>query len=67
MIVVDASAVAELLLRGAAALAVEHRVHDMRETLYAPHLIDAEVAQVVRRYTCGTISVPNSAASPSTI
>ena len=51
MIVVDASTVAEVLLRGAAAAAVERRVHDMRETLHAPHLIDVEVAHVVRRYT----------------
>lgn len=50
MIVVDASAVAEVLLRGAAAAAVERRIHDMRETLHAPHLIDVEVARVVRRY-----------------
>ena len=50
MIVVDASALAEVLLRGLAAAAVELRIHDMRETLHAPHLIDVEVAQVVRRY-----------------
>ena len=50
MIVIDASAVAEMLLRGPAAAAVERRVHDVRETLHAPHLIDAEVAQVVRRF-----------------
>lgn len=50
MIVVDASALAEVLLRGPAAAAVELRIHDMRETLHAPHLIDVEVAHVVRRY-----------------
>ena len=58
MIVVDASAVAEVLLRGAAAAAVEHRIHDMRGTLHAPHLIDVEVAHVVRRYAArGDIDV----------
>jgi predicted nucleic acid-binding protein len=50
VIVVDASAVAEIVLRLPAAAAVERRVHDMRETLHAPHLIDVEVASAVRRY-----------------
>lgn len=50
MIVVDASAVVETLLRFPAADSVERRLFDGRETLYAPHLIDVEVAQVVRRY-----------------
>jgi predicted nucleic acid-binding protein len=49
MIVVDASAIIEVMLRTRAAAAVERRVHDMRETLHAPHLIDTEVAQVIRR------------------
>ena len=50
MIVVDASAVLETLLRTPAAAAVEGRLFDSRQTLHAPHLIDIEVAQVVRRY-----------------
>jgi predicted nucleic acid-binding protein len=50
VIVVDASAVAEVLLRWPAAAAVEHRIHDLRESLHAPYLIDVEVANVVRRY-----------------
>lgn len=50
MIVVDASAVLEALLRTPAARAVEQRLFDSRETLHAPHLLDVEVAQVVRRY-----------------
>jgi predicted nucleic acid-binding protein len=50
VIVVDASAVLEVLLRTPAATAVETRLFDMRETLHAPHLIDIEVAQVIRRY-----------------
>jgi predicted nucleic acid-binding protein len=50
VIVVDASAVAEIVLRLPAAAAVERRVHDMRETLHAPHLIDVEIASAVRRY-----------------
>jgi len=51
MIVVDASALLEALLRTPAAAAVERRLFDSRQTLHAPHLLDVEVAQVVRRYT----------------
>jgi predicted nucleic acid-binding protein len=50
MIVVDASALLEVLLRTPAAQAVEERLFDDRESLHTPHLIDVEVAQVVRRY-----------------
>jgi predicted nucleic acid-binding protein len=50
VIVVDASALLELLLRTPAAEAVERRVFDARMTLHAPHLLDIEVAQVIRRY-----------------
>ncbi len=50
MIVVDASAVLESLLRTAGAEAVEARLFDPRQSLHAPHLLDIEVAQVVRRY-----------------
>jgi predicted nucleic acid-binding protein len=50
MIVVDASAVLEVLLRTPAATAVEKRLLDPSQTLHAPHLLDVEVAQVVRRY-----------------
>jgi predicted nucleic acid-binding protein len=50
VIVVDASALLEALLRMPAAEAVEERLFAPRETLHAPHLIDVEVAQVVRRF-----------------
>jgi predicted nucleic acid-binding protein len=50
MIVVDASAVLEALLRTPAATAVERRLFAPLQTLHAPHLLDVEVAQVVRRY-----------------
>jgi len=50
MIVVDASALIEVLLRTPAAIAVDRWLFDSRRTLYAPHLLDIEVAQVVRRY-----------------
>ncbi|MGH6957033.1 MAG: type II toxin-antitoxin system VapC family toxin [Caulobacteraceae bacterium] len=50
MIVVDASVVLEALLRTPAARAVESRLFATGESLHAPHLIDIEVAQVLRRY-----------------
>jgi predicted nucleic acid-binding protein len=50
MIVADASAVIELLLGTAAAGRVAARLLDPAETLHAPHLLDVEVAQAVRRY-----------------
>ena len=50
MIVVDASAVLETLLRTPNAEAVEKRLFEPSQTLHAPHLLDVEVAQVLRRY-----------------
>ena len=50
MIVVDASAILEVLLNTPQAPRVAARLLDKRETLHAPHLIDLEVAQVLRRY-----------------
>jgi predicted nucleic acid-binding protein len=57
VIVVDASALLEVLLRTPAAPAVEERLFARNETLHAPHLLDVEVAQVIRRYAAaGDIS-----------
>jgi predicted nucleic acid-binding protein len=50
VIVVDASTLLEALLGTPAAPIVERRLFDSRETLHAPHLVDIEIAQVVRRY-----------------
>lgn len=50
MIVVDASALLEVLLNTRAAARIAERLFDSDETLYAPHLIDLEIAQVLRRY-----------------
>lgn len=50
MIVVDASAVLELLLDTRAAHRVAARLGTPAEALHAPHLLDVEVAQAVRRY-----------------
>lgn len=49
MIVLDTSAAVEILLRTPSGLLIEHRIFRPGETLHAPHLIDAEVAQVLRR------------------
>ena len=49
MIVLDASAVLEFLLRTPIGLKVERRIASADETLHAPHLIDLEVSQVLRR------------------
>lgn len=57
MIVLDASAVVELLLNTEAGLLVRDRVADPAQTLHAPHLLSVEVAQVVRRFVAGG-SVP---------
>ena len=51
MIVVDASAMLEALLRTPAAKAVEKWLFAPRQTLHSPHLLDIEVAQVIRRYS----------------
>ena len=51
MIVLDASAVLELLLRGASAGATAERVLRSAGSLHAPHLLDVEVVQVLRRYS----------------
>jgi predicted nucleic acid-binding protein len=50
VIVVDASAILEALLRTPAGTAVEARMFRTGETLHAPHLIDLEIAQVLRRH-----------------
>lgn len=50
MIVLDASAVLEILLNTAAAPRVAKRVLSPDESLHAPHLIDLEVTQVLRRW-----------------
>jgi predicted nucleic acid-binding protein len=50
MIVVDASAVLEVLLNSAKGERIAKMMLDSTETLHAPHLLDLEVAQVLRRY-----------------
>ncbi len=50
MIVIDASAMLEVLLVTPTAVGVYERLFQEAETLHAPHLLDLEVAQVLRRY-----------------
>ena len=50
MIVVDASAILEVLLLTPAARRVGSRLFADGETLHAPHLLDIEVAQGICRY-----------------
>jgi predicted nucleic acid-binding protein len=53
VIVVDASALLEVLLRTPAAAGVERRLFEPAQTLHVPHLLDVEIAQVMRRYALG--------------
>ena len=50
MIVVDASALLEVLLNTSAGSRVARRLFTQNETLHTPHLLDLEIAQVLRRY-----------------
>lgn len=64
MIVVDASAVLELLLATPLAAAVDARLFRSDEPLGAPHLIDVEVAQILRRYrAAGDLDEPRALAA----
>ncbi len=49
MIVLDASAVIDWLLQTSAGLTIEKRIYSRNESLHAPHLLDLEVTQVLRR------------------
>jgi predicted nucleic acid-binding protein len=49
VIVLDASAAIDWLLRTSAGMRIEARIYSRGETLHCPHLLDLEVAQVLRR------------------
>ena len=49
MIVLDASAAIDWLLQTTAGQRIESRIYSRSESLHAPHLLDLEVAQVLRR------------------
>jgi predicted nucleic acid-binding protein len=50
VIVVDASALLEVLLRRPLGAAIEARLFDTLQSLHSPHLLDVEIAQVIRRF-----------------
>lgn len=50
MFVLDASGAIELVLNTAAGKRIASRMDDPAQTVHAPHLIDVEVAHVLRRY-----------------
>jgi predicted nucleic acid-binding protein len=49
VIVLDASAAIDWLLLTAPGLRIENRIYSRGESLHAPHLLDLEVAHVLRR------------------
>lgn len=49
MIVLDASAAVDWLLQTPAGKQIENRIYRSNESLHSPHLLDLEVAQVLRR------------------
>lgn len=49
MIVLDASAAVDWLLQTPAGQHIEKRLYSRNETLHAPHLLDLEATQVLRR------------------
>ncbi|MGB7150206.1 MAG: type II toxin-antitoxin system VapC family toxin [Terriglobales bacterium] len=49
VIVLDASAAIDWLLQTAAGQRIEQRIFSPNESLHAPHLLDLEVGQVLRR------------------
>ena len=53
MIVLDASAVVEWLLQTSAGVQIERRIYSRGESLHSPHLLDLEVANVLRRFVSG--------------
>jgi len=50
VIVLDASAAIEWLLQSPAGIRIDKRIFSPSQSLHAPHLLDVEVAQVLRRY-----------------
>jgi predicted nucleic acid-binding protein len=65
LIVVDASAVLELLLQTPAGVRVSERIFAPGETLHAPHLLGIEVAHVLRRYARSGIELRSAPAGGS--
>lgn len=61
MIVLDASAAIDWLLQTDVGQEIENRIFSHRESIHAPHLLDLEVAQVLRRLVReATVSGPRA-------
>ncbi len=57
----DASAAVDWLLQTSAGQSIERRIYSHNETLHAPHLLDLEVTQVLRRLALqGVVSAPRA-------
>ena len=68
MIVLDASAVVELLLSTAAGRQIALRIANPDIALHVPHLVDVEVAQALRRCeTSGDIDADEAAQAVATL
>jgi predicted nucleic acid-binding protein len=61
MIVLDASAAIDWLLQTPAGERIENRIYSKQESLHCPHVLDLEVAQVLRRLTRVTVISPHRA------
>src|SRR5262245_15216988 len=61
MIVLDASAAVDWLLQTTVGQRIEKRIYSHNESLHAPHLLDLEVIQVLRRLTREGIITPRRA------
>jgi predicted nucleic acid-binding protein len=55
VIVLDASAAVEWLLQTELGVRIGRRILLPRQTLHAPHLLDVEVTQVLRRYAASGV------------
>jgi len=53
VIILDASAAIEWLLQTPTGIKIDKRIFYLQVPLHAPHLLDVEVAQVLRRYVRG--------------
>lgn len=62
MIVLDASAMVELLMDTDIGRAVAERIFDSGVPIHVPHLVDLEVAQALRRYVRAGLMDPGRAA-----
>lgn len=61
MIVLDASALVELLLGTESGRSIASRIADPEVALHIPHLADVEVAQTLRRFVRdGNLDVPSA-------